>query len=334
MRPFHSSLTRIARLEERTYALERRPREQWGDGDYVAGEVLSAPAEAGLELPSGRVAQIVEGDVVVSALGRRAATLEVVGDWKAVGDDGRFHLLSGGGILGRYTSKSPLLPALPELAYRGHVTIDGAARGMRDFVEAVAPRDYDTPTVLIVGTSMSAGKTTAARNIIRQLARLDLRILGAKLTGAGRRHDVQSMADAGAEAIFDFVDVGLPSTVCPEEEYRAALSGLLSRMAAVEADLAVIEAGASPLEPYNGRAAVDAIDHAVRCTVLCASDPYAVLGVMEGFGRRPDFVSGITTNTEAGIALVRRLTGLPAINVRDRSTWPRLTSTVRKCLGV
>jgi hypothetical protein len=38
----------------------------------------------------------------------------------------------------------------------------------------------------------------------------------------------------GPYAIFDFVDAGLPSTVVPDGEYRGALGGLLSRIAAWE----------------------------------------------------------------------------------------------------
>ena len=52
-------------------------------------------------------------------------------------------------------------------------------------------------------------------------------VVGVKFTGAGRRRDTLAMRDAGAEKIFDFVDVGLPSTVCPPEEYRELLGSLL-----------------------------------------------------------------------------------------------------------
>ena len=31
------------------------------------------------------------------------------------------------------------------------------------------------------------------------------------------------MSDAGADHVLDFVDVGLPSTVCPPDEYEEAL---------------------------------------------------------------------------------------------------------------
>jgi hypothetical protein len=185
------------------------------------------------------------------------------------------------------------------------------------------------PVVLLVGTSMSAGKTTSARVIVRLLREAGLRVIGAKLTGAGRYRDVLAMQDAGAEHIFDFVDAGLPSTVVSEREYRRALRDLLSRMAAVEADVVVAEVGASPLEPYNGEAAIEEIGRHVVFTVLSASDPYAVTGVTTAFGSRPDLVTGLATSTSAGIELVEKLSGIRALNVLDRDSLPRL----RKMLG-
>jgi hypothetical protein len=52
--------------------------------------------------------------------------------------------------------------------------------------------------------------------------------------------------DAEAQHIFDFVDVGLPSTVVPEKEYRKVLRRLLSRIATADADELVAEVGSSP----------------------------------------------------------------------------------------
>jgi len=104
-----------------------------------------------------------------------------------------------------------------------HVFVNGKKTTMRDFVSILPERPFTLPVVLIVGTSMSAGKTSSARIIVRLLKEAGLKVIGAKLTGAGRYRDILSVRDAGADWIFDFVDVGLPSTVCPEEEYRRAL---------------------------------------------------------------------------------------------------------------
>jgi hypothetical protein len=85
--------------------------------------------------------------------------------------------------------------------------------------------------------------------------------------------------DAEARHIFDFVEVGLPSTVVSEKEYRKVLRRLLSRIATADAAELVEEVGSSPLKPYNGVAVIEEIGPNVRRTVLAASNHYAVTGV-------------------------------------------------------
>jgi len=328
------SLCRIADLADTDFTVTPLPRKEWATGDYVVGEVTDILSGRMIELTSGRMIEVAEGDLVVGAFGIRHATLEATGRWDAIEEDGRMHLLTAAGLLGRCTSLSSVLSPLPALRYRGHVTRSAGKLRMADFVSPPPERPFETPTILIVGSSMSAGKTTAARILIRQLKRIGLEVVGAKLTGAGRYRDILTMRDAGADAIFDFVDAGLPSTVCPEPEYRRVLKDLLSRLAGAEADVAVLEVGASPLEPYNGAVAVAALEGHVRLTLLCASDPYAVLGVVEAYGLRPDLVTGIATNTRAAVELVDRLTGLPALNVRDKAALPDLMRLIETRFGV
>ena len=307
---FFSSLTRISNLAEEAFAVEPLDRDDWGTGDYVVGEVVGRAGELSrVELRSGRMIEVVEGDLVVGAWGSRRATLEAVGDWRNIAEDGMFHAMTAAGLFGRVTSLAPLMPPIMRLRYVGHVTRAGQRVVMDDFVPPIPDVPYDCPTLLIIGTSMSAGKTTAAKRIIRHLKGIGLHIVGTKLTGAGRYRDVLAMWDAGADDVFDFVDVGLPSTIVEPEEYRSRLRDLLSLVAARKPDIVVAEAGASPLEPYNGEVVLEELGAHVRCTVLCASDPYAVSGVIAGFGYEPDVVAGIATNTTASVELVRRLTG-------------------------
>lgn len=330
-----TSVTRISDLGERPFEVRPLPREEWATGDYVVGEVETTWSGRQVELSNGRVIEVAEGDLLLGAFGRRHATLEATGDWREIGEDGRMEALTAGGLLGRCTSRSAVLAPLSRLSYRGHVVAEGRKCRMADHVEPVEPADFGVPTLLLVGTSMSAGKTTAARTAIRLLKREGVRVVGAKLAGAGRYRDILSMGDAGADEIFDFVDAGLPSTVVPEEEYLPAVRNLLSRMAAVRADVAVVEVGASPLEPYNGEVAIRELGDAVRCSILCASDPYAVLGVMRAYGAEPDLVTGPATNTLAGVELAERLTGLRALDIRRREALPELADLLReKLLGL
>ncbi len=327
------SLARITDLPTRTFTVETLPRTEWDTGDYVVGLVTDASGYRTIELPNGRDMEVAEGDAVVGAFGRREATLEMTGSWHAIGEDRTMHALTRAGLFGHAESRSTLIQRPLELRYYGHVHRDDAKVTMREAAPTVEETPFTTPTVLFVGTSMSAGKTTAARIVTRRLTRMGLDVLGAKVSGAGRYEDMLSILDAGADWGFDFVDVGLPSTVVPEAEYRSAVRQLLSQMAAPPADVAVVEIGASPLEPYNGAVAVEELQDALAMTVLCASDPYAVLGVETAFDTlSTDLVTGIATNTAAGVALLEQLTDRPAFNIRDKETHDRLDTLLRERL--
>lgn len=329
------SLTRISNLSQGDYEVRLLSREEWKHSHYVVGKMISGDGKyAKAELPNGRLVDLMSGDKVMGALGVRAATLETCGDWELVGDDLVLDQMTPAGLFGKETSKSYLLPELPKYQYLGHVFVGGKPVSMTDYVDVLEPKELDVPMILIIGTSMSAGKTTTARVLIRQLKQLGLKVVGAKLTGAGRYRDVLSMGDAGADHIFDFVDVGLPSTVRPKAEYEERLEQLLTRIASVEADVVVAEIGASPMEPYNGESAVARVKDKVKMSILCASDPYAVKGVVEAFRFTPDLVSGPCTNTLASIALVKRLMDIPALNILAKDAPEKMRDMVSECLGL
>jgi len=229
-----------------------------------------------------------------------------------------------------------MLPYLMRLEYLGHVVRRDAKLNMMDFVVPAAPRTLEIPVVLLIGTSMSSGKTTAGQVIVRALKYLDVDVVAAKLTGAARYRDILKFRDAGARRVIDFVDAGLPSTVCSEERFRTAFELMLSKIAAWDAQVLVAEAGASPLEPYNGATVVEYLRDLARFTVLCASDPYAVLGVQNAYGEGlcADLVSGPAANTVAAIRLVGQLSGHRALNLLDRNSYPELVDLLKQALDL
>ena len=335
IRTFLASVTRISELAADNFDTSPLARDDWSTGDYVVGEVLDVRGHlSSIELPNGRMIEVMEGDLVVGALGTRVATLEAVGDWRSIDDSGYMNALTSAGLLGKTTSLSPFIGSPMPLRYRGHVTRDGNKVTMRGSLPEIDIVDFDVPVILIVGTSMSAGKTMSGRIIVHMLSQMGLKVVGAKLTGAARYRDMLSFGDAGASAIYDFVDAGLPSSAVDEALYREALPYLLSRIATEKPDVVVAEAGASPLEPYNGAIAKETIRDNVRFKLLCAQDPYAVVGVQQAFQRAPDLVAGGAANTDAGIALVQKLSGLPALNLMDPSSRSRLESLLRKALDL
>lgn len=324
---FYSSLTRIADLTHRHFEVIPLERSRWRTGDYVMGRVTD-PGTLPIELANGRMAPVMRGDLIIGALGVRHATLELTGTWKAVDDDLQMHALTGAGLFGKMTSTSPFVADVVCVGYAGHVMLDDRQANMLQYLPDVKEQHFTTPTVLFTGTSMSSGKTTSARVITQIFKNRGMRVLGAKLTGAGRYRDILAMQDAGAHAVFDFVDVGLPSTVVEPELYAERLNILLSIMQGAKCDVAVIEIGASPLEPYNGEIAINRIADNVFCKILCALDPYSVLGVMRSFDITPDIVAGPATNTLGGLDLIRRLCHVRGINIIDPDNHERISQIV------
>jgi hypothetical protein len=243
------------------------------------------------------------------------------------------HALTSAGLLGVFTSYSVLLPRPLSLHYRGHIVRDNHKITMKQFAMRAKENFFAVPTILIIGTSMSAGKTVTGRRLCEILSSAGLDVVGAKLTGAGRFRDIASFKRAGAAHVFDFVDVGLPSTVVPESEFRAAIRPMLSHINKLQPDFLVAETGASPLEPYNVATAMQELGDNIVCIILAASDPFAVVGVQKAFNIAPDLVTGPAANTSAAVALVRKLADLPAINVIDRDTLPEFTTFLGNKLG-
>jgi hypothetical protein len=331
----YGSLARIADFRNSNFEVEKLPKSAWATGDYVEGEVTGRPTSLyQMEDRDGHMVRVEPGDWVIGALGERAATLEGVGSWKNVGDDDIMHALTGAGIMGRYTSMSKLLPLPLRLRYRGHLCRSGQKLAMRDFAFRAETHAFKVPTILLYGTSMSAGKTTAGRRVCKELDRAGLYVIGAKLSGAGRYRDILSFLKTGATEIYDFVDVGLPSTIMPEAEFRGAIRPLLNRINERAPDFLVAEAGASPLEPYNSDVVIDELGDNIVCSILCASDPYAVVGVEKAFGRKPDLVTGPATQTSAAIDLVWKLSGVRGINVIDPAAKADFRNFLLQKLGV
>lgn len=330
---FFTSMTRTSDLQQQSFDVISLHQTQWATGDYVVGEIIAPFGDQSMiEDCHGRMVEVMTGTRVIGALGIRYATLEVVGSWQNIGEDGQMEALTEGGLFGKATSVGLTVTNLPPMIYQGHVMRRGQKICLKDFVPQIPEQEYNCPTIMMLGTSMSSGKTTMSRLLIKLLKDLNLKVVGVKLAGAGQYHDILSMQDAGADVIFDFVNVGLPSTICSAEEYHIAMSRLLSLVAQEKPDVVVAEIGASPFEPYNGSIVLEKIKSQICLTVLCASDPYGVLGATQNFHLTPDLISGIVTNTTAGVEFVEKLTGIQAICPTDDHAVAKLMPILREKL--
>src|SRR5688572_3560821 len=141
-------------------------------GDVVVVRSLTDSATYNmLELPTGRLAKINPGDLLIGVLGRRRALKGFVGDVPAsvkAGDE--LHLLNMGGVIGCCTGHHSSLGDAIKLEVKG-LACDETGRVL-NIANAGLPLKArlgeSAPIVMIAGTSMNSGKTYAAMGLIKQ----------------------------------------------------------------------------------------------------------------------------------------------------------------------
>src|SRR6185369_6883703 len=165
-----------------------------------------------LELPTGRLAKINPGDLLIGVLGRRRALKGFVGDVPpSLLCDDQLHLLNMGGVIGHCTGHHSSLGDAIKLEVIGLVSDEeGRVLNIADAALPVRTRlGESAPIVMIAGTSMNSGKTYAATELIKQATRAGLRVAAAKLSGVACLRDTLNMADHGAVTTASFLDCGL-----------------------------------------------------------------------------------------------------------------------------
>ncbi|MCA1817995.1 MAG: hypothetical protein LC746_16675 [Acidobacteria bacterium] len=293
-------------------------------GDVVAVRALTDSATYNqLELPTGRLAKINPGDVLVCALGSRRALKGFVGDVPAsvaAGDE--LHLLNMGGVVGLCTGHHSSLSEAIKVEVLGLVCGEsGGARNIGD--GALEPRGSlgeSAPLVVVAGACMNSGKTFAATELIRRATHEGLRVAAAKLSGVACLRDTLNMADHGACATASFLDAGLPSTVGVGDLAPVA-KAIIGRLNESAPDLIVIELGDGILGGYSVESVFDDVElrAATAALVYCASDYVGAWGGCEWFARRGlavDLVAGSVTDSRMGEEYVEREFNVAAGNAR------------------
>ena len=305
-------------------ALVSRERRVASVGDVVAVGALSESVTYGnLELPSGRLAKINSGDILLGVLGERRALKGFVGVVpQTVASGDRLHLLNMGGVIGECKGHHSSLSDAIEVEVIGTVCDEtGIAVNIGD--EALPSSDrlsVKAPLVFVAGSCMNSGKTVAAVELIRQATSSGLKVAGAKLTGVACLRDTLNMEDHGAFATASFLDSGLPSTVGVNDLAPYA-KGILNHLDSLDPDLIVVELGDGIVGGYG----VDTILHdaemrsSISSFVFCASDYVGVIGgveILRSYGLAIDAVAGSVTDSQMGEDFVSKQLGVPAGNAR------------------
>jgi hypothetical protein len=293
-------------------------------GDVVLVRALTDSATYNqLELPTGRLAKINPGDVLVGVLGRRRALKGFVGDVpETVSAGDKLHLLNMGGVIGLCVGHHSSLSEAISVEVLG-LACDEHGRVLNIADVALPLRQSLTktaPLVLVAGTCMNSGKTYAATELIKQATRAGLRVAAAKLSGVACLRDTLNMADHGALAIASFLDCGLPSTVGAGDLAPVA-KAIIERLNESSPDMIVIELGDGILGGYSVDTVFDdeELREATAAIVFCASDYVGAWGGIELFRRRGieiDLVAGSVTDSQMGQDYIEQEFGVLAGNAR------------------
>lgn len=277
-----------------------------------------------MELPTGRMAKVVTGNILVGVLGARQALHGYMGGVpKSVKAGDVLSLLNIGGVIGEvYSAGKGLSDPIP-LQVIGVVVKNGRPVNLKDFaLPPAGPLSKNGPPLaFVLGTCMNSGKTFAASEIIRILSHSGVRIAAGKLSGVGAIKDVLSMGDNGAVAMSSFLECGHPSTVNVTDLASVARS-VVTQLEKSSPDLILLELGDGIIGGYNVGSILKDASLLARtgARVLCANDLVGVWGginFLTELSHRPNVVSGPVTDNLVGTSYIIREFGIQSFNARN-----------------
>jgi hypothetical protein len=293
-------------------------------GDLVLARVMGVGHHAKLELPEGRRCRLYQGDEILVTYANRYAPDQFEAEVPDDLDD--CHLVAAGGIAARMLSKNAKTMNPTRIRPLGLLAdLHGKRLNVNDWRIDSGPFPKPLPPVIVVaGTAMNAGKTTAAARLIRGLVRAGKRVGAAKVTGTGAGGDYWQMMDAGACEVVDFTDAGYASTYqLPAPEIEKVFLRLLSHLGSLKTDVIVIEVADGVLQAETAALlASEGFSYYCDKLIFAASDAMgAVAGVqwLQSKGLNVDAVSGALTASPLAIRETSTALGLPVLSKQGLS---------------
>ena len=209
-------------------------------GDVLFCTVARIGQHRKLQLSNQRYSEVYVGDEVVVCVGNRYAPDQFLG-FAHVAQDG-CDLIAGGGIAGQVQQAHASMKTPTRLKPIGLLEdASGEIINVDRYREPRTTIPDRTAVIVVVGSSMNSGKTTAAVSLAHGLTRSGYQVAGVKATGTGAFGDFNAMQDAGVPAL-DFTDAGYASTFkVPADELTACFKTLVGTAAKRGADIAVVE---------------------------------------------------------------------------------------------
>ncbi|MFE2037170.1 DUF1611 domain-containing protein [Streptomyces scopuliridis] len=285
-------------------------------GDLVVATVAHLGELDHLEDVHGRRVRLYCGDIVVGAYGNRYAT-DFYEGYLPTGPN--VHLLTAGGLVGTVASAHTRRLPPTELKVIGTLN-DRSGRPLSLEHYARTPSPHTAPewgTLVVLGSSMNAGKTTTASAMVSGWTRAGLAVGAGKVTGSGSGKDRWTYIDAGASTVAEFLDFGMSSTFgYPVERLRTTMIAIRDALVDDGADAVVLEIADGLLQSET-RALVECLPGFAHGVVLAAAnalDAAAGVTILRGLGVPVRMVSGLVTASPLASQEAHAATGLPVLS--------------------
>ena len=305
-------------------------------GDLLLARVEELGQHKRLELVSSRRASLFEGDEIVVVYGNRYAPDQFEG---IVPEHlSACRLVAAGGVAARLLNRHDRVKSATRITPLGLLADEAGHRiNLKTSrllkMEQIEPE----PLVLVVaGTAMNSGKTTACANLIRGFVRQKIKVAAAKFTGTGAGADYRSLVDAGASPVFDFIDAGYVSTYRVNRDVLLDIVMTLgSQMAATQPDVIIIEVADGLLQRETSRLfATPEFTNWADGVIFAAND---ALGAQAGVSwltarQLPVFaITGVLTSSPLAQREAEDICGLPVYHTGSLAR-PSVSSYIYNCL--
>ena len=271
---------------------------------------------------NGRLGKIVVGDIFPGVLGTRKAVVEFAGyvpsDVK-VKDE--LYLICESGLIGQISGIYESWGKPMKVKILGAITNKfGNQLNLTNYSLPITKSNKNIPIIAFIGTRMDCGKTTIACKIALGLKSLGKKIVAIKPTGVAFSQDLYKLKEYGATHVFDFVDMGLPST-CNDNSSKVIQStkNLINHAKSYNPDFILMEFGDSLLGAYHVKDILNdqSIKNQIKFMILAANDLLGVYGAIKILYEQKlkiNLVTGPIANSQVGIDLNKKNFNLEAEN--------------------
>ncbi|EKE15154.1 MAG: hypothetical protein ACD_12C00126G0002 [uncultured bacterium] len=296
------------------------------EGQAVVVKVLEEQTKYGkLELTTGLMSKIKKGELIVGVLGERKALAGIVGIVpKKIKTDDVLNVLNIGGVIGKATSWNKDFVNLPiPVKVLGEVIINNKSLNIHDSIQKLDSVLFKTvPLIVVMGTAMNVGKTTATVKLIQSIKnKTKLNLVAAKLSGIAAQKDILAMKKAGADQVLSFLDVGISSTINNHGLVVPAAKTIINKLSQEKPDLIVVELGDGIIGWYGVDKLLNDKEFAkaINFNIMCAHDLVGAKGsydMLESLNLKIDFFAGPVTNNTAGTDYIENILKIPSQDIR------------------